>query len=69
MEYCEVQGMFEDCYASLFLLLGMMGCVEQDGFESERALGDEGHRVTALCHAARGRALGAANAGIATAVL
>lgn len=41
MEYCEVQGMFEDCYASLFLLLGMMGCVEQDGFESERALGDE----------------------------
>lgn len=47
----------------------MMGCVERDGFESERALGEEGHMATASCHAAGGRALGAASAGVGAAVL
>lgn len=42
-----------------------MGGVEREG----GALGVEGRMVTALCHAAGGCALGAADAGVGTAVL
>lgn len=60
---------FRTATASLFLSLGTMGRVERDGFERDRALGAKGRMATALCHAAGGRALGAANAGVGTAVL
>lgn len=64
---------YRECFRiatdSLFLSLWMMGHVERDGFKRERALGAEGCMAMALCHAAGGCALGAANAGVGTAVL
>lgn len=60
---------FRIATASLFLLLWTMGHMERDSFKRERALGAEGCMATALCHAAGGRALGAANASIGAAVL
>ncbi len=60
---------FRIATASLFLSLGTMGHEERDSFKMERALGVEICMATALCHAAGGRALGAANAGIGAAVL
>lgn len=64
---------YRECFriatASLFLSLGTMGHVERVGFKLERALGAKGRMAMALCHAAGGRALGAASAGVGAAVL